>query len=329
MALFLKQWFEPYVQEIRMDSLGNLVMCRRGEGPEPRPRLLLTAHMDEIGFLVSKIEIGGFLRFTAVGGIDARILLGQEVLVLGRSDVPGVIGAKPPHLLAEEERKKAPRLEDLFIDVGLPGEQLENVVQIGDPIVLKRDPQALSGESWTGKALDDRAGLAALYVCLRSLERVRVPADIFVVATVQEELGTRGATVCTFGLIPDIGIAVDVGFGEMPGLPEEDTIAMGEGPAIALGPNIHPCIGQDLIRLAKEHHIPHQIEVAPGPTGTDARAIQISRGGVAAGLLSIPLRYMHTPVEVVQMQDIISTGRLLALFAGQLDRAYLEGMRCY
>lgn len=104
---------------------------------------------------------------------------------------------------------------------------------------------------------------------------------------------------------------------------------MGEGPAIALGPNIHPCIGQDLIRLAKEHHIPHQIEVAPGPTGTDARAIQISRGGVAAGLLSIPLRYMHTPVEVVQMQDIISTGRLLALFAGQLDRAYLEGMRCY
>jgi endoglucanase len=329
-AALVKSALCRYADEVRQDKLGNLVFYKRGEGEEgSRPRILLAAHMDEIGLMVTKTEEGGFLRFAPVGGIDPRTLVGQEVILFGRETLPGVIGAKPPHLTSAEEREKGHEPEDLYIDLALPEDKVKKLVSAGDMAVIRRESLALSGNSFVAKALDDRAGVAALLCCLRELEKLRHSADVFAVATVQEEVGVRGATVSAYGIVPDIGIAVDVSHGEMPGVPEHETSRLGKGPAICLGPNIHPMVGKELLRLAKEYRIPHQLEAIPRPTGTDARAIQITRGGIPTALISIPLRYMHTSVELVDLEDIRQAGRLLACFISTADMAFVEGLTCY
>ncbi len=319
-----------YADEVRQDKMGNVAFYKRGEGEEgKRPRILLSAHMDEIGLMVTKIEEGGFLRFAPVGGIDPRTIVGQEVILFGREAMPGVIGAKPPHLTSEEDREKGHEMETLYIDLALPEQKVRKLVAPGDLAMIKRESLALAGNTFAAKALDDRAGVAVMLCCLRGLEKMRHNADVFAVATVQEEVGVRGATVSAYGIVPDIGIAIDVTHGDMPGVPEHETSQLGKGPAICLGPNIHPKVGAELLRLAKEHRIPHQTEVSPGPTGTDARAIQVTRGGIPAALVSIPLRYMHTSVELADLEDIKQAGRLLAYFIATVDTAFVEGLKCY
>lgn len=317
-----------YADEVRQDKMGNVAFYKKGRGEEPRVKILLAAHMDEIGLMVTKVDEGGFLRFTQVGGIDPRTIVGQEVLLYGRTVLPGVIGAKPPHLVTAEEQGKGHEMDDLHIDLALPEEEVRKLVRPGDLAVIRREAIALAGNSFAAKALDDRAGVAAMLCCLHELERMHHNADVIAVATVQEEVGVRGATIAAYGIVPDIGIAIDVTHGDMPGVPETRTAGMGKGPTVTVGPNIQQKINDELIRLAKEYRIPYQVEVYPGPTGTDARAIQITRGGIPTGLVSIPLRYMHTSVELVDVEDIKHAGRLLAHFIAAVDRPFVEGLIC-
>lgn len=317
----------PYCDEVRVDALGNIIAKRSGTRPVsgPRPRFMIAAHMDEIGLIVTKIEDTGFLRFAPIGGIDPRTIVAQEVTVLSDPPLPGFIGVKPPHLLSDDEREKAIPIDEMFIDVGMDAEAVRRRVRIGDAIVIKRSFTQLRGTRVAGKALDNRTGVAAMVEAMRLLADLQHTADVYAVATVQEEVGLRGAIVSTYGIVPDMAVAVDVGFGAAPGLPEDDVIDMGKGPAIALGANIHPRLHDILVRAARLHGIPHQIEPLPTASGTDAWAMQVVGSGVPTGVVSIPLRYMHSSVEVVDVEDVRNTARLLAHAAAALTEEDAKG----
>lgn len=319
--------FSKYVDDTRTDNLGNLIFRKKGRGESP-PRLLICAHMDEIGLIITKIEENGFLRFTSLGGFDVRTLPGQEVNIYGQDTIPGIIGFKLPHLYTEQEKGQSVKMEDLFLDTGLPPKIVRSAIPVGSVAVIKRNLLILRHNTRSGKALDDRAGVAALWQCARELSKVRHEAELYLVATVQEEVGTRGAVVSTYGISPDLGLAVDVCHGDFPGATEQETSPLAKGPVVTGGPNIHPFIAEKLLNTAAEYHLPCQRDVSPGPTGTDARAIQISLEGVPTGLLSIPLRYMHTSVELVDLEDIKVAGLLLARFVAEVDRAFVEGLAC-
>jgi len=321
-----------YSDDLRLDKLGNLIALKMGESPDKeqaKPKVMLAAHMDEIGLMVTKIEDEGFIRFASVGGIDQRTLLAQEVIVHGRRDLQGVIGAKPPHVQDPDERSKSVPVEDLFIDVGMSGESVRGIVKVGDVITLNRKLVNLANRRMAGKAFDDRAGVVVLLECLKQLRSFRHTADVYAVATVQEEVGVRGAIVSAYGILPDIGIAIDVGHGDMMGVPEHKTIGLGKGPGICKGPQVHPRIYERLVEVAKEWNIDYSIEVASHPGGTDAYAIQVARTGVPSALISIPLRYMHTSVETLDESDIKASGRLLAAFIASVDAGFVGGLKCY
>ena len=319
--------FGPYADEVRVDRMGSVISLKRG-GPsgDHRPRVMLAGHMDEIGLIVSKIE-KGFLHFTSVGGIDPRVLLGQEVVVHGERPLPGVIGSRPPHVLPPEEQEKVIEMEKLFMDVGLPEEEVMERVHVGDLATIRRDLVELQGDRVAGKALDDRVGVATMLVCFHHLASLRHTWDVYGVATVQEEIGLKGAITSAYGLAPDIGVAIDATFGDMPGLSEAETLPLGKGPAIAFGPNIHPTLYETLVAVAEAQEIPYQVEPVPGGSGTDAWAMQVTREGVPTALIGIPLRYMHTSVETVSVKDIERAGRLLALFIARLDEAVLDSLK--
>lgn len=330
-AAVASRYLERYGARIRRDRLGSLIACHKGEDSGEKPfSLALVAHMDEIGAMVTKIEDGGALRFTAVGGIDPRILPGQPVEVHGRTLLKGIIGAKPPHLLSAKERRQAHKFEDLFIDIGMGKEQAEAQVRPGDLVSFDAPPLALSaGECMIGKSLDDRAGVAALVICAAELAAARHAPDIYYVASVQEEVGLRGAITAAHGLVPDLAVAIDVTFGESPGLKPPEVFKVGGGPVISMGPNFHPALVRHFEDAAAADRFTVQREADPAAGGTDAWAIQVAREGVPTALLSIPLRYMHSTVELLNMDDLNNTGRLLASFARSLDRPFVEGLACF
>lgn len=333
---------ELHCDSVRFDALGNCIAEKTGDGAtnervssgaeshgnaatSRRPRLMIAAHMDEIGLIVTKIEKRGFLRFAPIGGIDPRTLVAQEVTVLSNPPLDGFIGVKPPHLLPEDERNKAIPIEDMFIDVGLDADDVKRRIRPGDAVTIKRAFTRLRGTRAAGKAFDNRTGVVAALEAMRLLAGMRHTADVYAAATVQEEVGLRGATVSAYGIVPDVAIAVDVGFGAAPGLPEDDTIEMGKGPAIALGANVHPRLHELLVRTARLNGIPHQIEPMPAGSGTDGWAIQVVRSGIPTAVVSIPLRYMHSSVEVVDIEDVRNTARLLACTAAALTEADAKG----
>lgn len=322
---------ERYGTRIRRDRLGNLVAFKEGENPGGEPfTLALVAHLDEIGLIVTKIEEGGALRFAAVGGIDPRILPGQPVVVQGREPLRGLIGAKAPHLLTAGERRKAPNFEGLYIDLALTGEQARAQVRVGDRVSFEAPPvEMVSERSLAGKSLDDRAGVAALIICAAALAAVSHRVSIYFVASVQEEVGLRGAAAAAYHLAPDLAIAVDVTHGKVPGLSPGDAFELGGGPVISLGPNYHPALTSRLEEVARSDRFTVQREADPAVPGTDAWAIQVSREGIPCALLSIPLRYMHTTVELLDLDDLANTGRLLASFARSIDRPFVEGLSCF
>lgn len=321
--------FLKYTDKIETDVLGNVICVKKGVKSNGK-KIMLAAHMDEIGLMVKDIDENGFIKFTNVGGIDQRTLLCQEVIIHGRKKVLGIIGAKPPHLTTSEERSKALKMEDLVVDVGMSKEAIKDLIRIGDIITIKRNMTFLLNDWVAGKALDDRAGIAAMYICLQELSKMKHDIDVYCVATVQEEVGTRGAITSSYSINPEIGIAIDVGFGNTPELNKFDTIEMTKGPAITIGPNIHPNIFSKLKEVAQKNYIDYQVEVAPGRTGTDAWPMQVSREGIATGLLSIPLRYMHTSVETICISDIQKTGKLLAQFIVALNEVEIEELlSCY
>ena len=321
----VQEEFGRLANEVRTDALGNVIALKRGTGPEPRPAILLAAHMDEIGLIVSELE-EGFLHFQQVGGYDDRVLLGQEVLVHGRRVLPGIIGARPPHVLSQKERSNPVSSDKLRIDVGLSAEDLPKLVRVGDLVTMKRELIELQGDLVAGKALDDRVSIAAVALCLEELGRMRHLWDVYAVATVQEEVGVKGAITSTYHLQPDVGIALDVTWAKQPGTPDEYTYELGKGPTIGCGPNFHPKLQQALVETAEKLEMSYHLEPAARPGGTDAYAIQISREGIPAELISIPQRNMHTPVETVSIKDVERAGRLLAAFIASLDGDFLDSL---
>jgi putative aminopeptidase FrvX len=317
--------FSRHADEVRTDTLGNVIALKRGTGPEPRPAIMLATHMDEIGLIVSALE-DGFLHFQQVGGYDDRVLLGQEVMVHGRQKLPGIIGARPPHVLRSDERSKPIPYDKLLIDVGLPPDALSGLVRVGDLVTMNRQLVELQGSLVAGKALDDRVSVVAAALCLEELTRLRHRWDVHAVATVQEEVGLKGAITSTFSLQPDVGIAIDVTWARQPATPDEYTYELGEGPTIGCGPNFHPKLQDALVKTAEALEMSYHLEPLIRPGGTDAAAIQISRQGIPAALLSIPERNMHTPVETVSVKDVERVGRLLAAFIARLDDEFLASL---
>lgn len=316
----------PYCDEVQRDVFDNVIGLAKGSpAKDKRPRLMFAAHADEIGLIVTKIDKGGFLRVAPIGGIDPRAIVAQQVVVLTDPPLTGFVGVKPPHILSEAERTKGMPLEDMFIDVGLPEETVRERVRPGDMVVVRREFAQLVGGRVAGKALDNRAGVAAMIEGMRQLKGLRHVADVYPVATVQEEVGYRGAIVSAYGIVPHMAIAVDVGFGAAPGIAEQRAIQMGKGPAIARGANVHPRLFELLVDVAKTNGIPYQIEPMPAASGTDGWALQVVRSGIPTAVVSIPLRYMHTSVEVVDIEDVRNTARLLAHTAATLTEADAEG----
>lgn len=316
----------PMADEVRRDALGNVIAFKKGKG---HGKLMLAAHIDEIGLMVKKIDDRGFIRFATVGGFDYRTLVAQEVVVHGKETLKGVIGAKPPHLQAPGDQKKAYPEEEFYIDIGLSCEKVKELVRIGDLITINRDVQKLTGQRYAGKSFDDRACVVMLTACLERLTEINHNLDVYLVATVQEEVGTRGAAVAAFGIDPDLAIAVDVCHGEFPGVRADRGFGLGKGPVISMGPDTHPKILEKLKEVADNAKIPYQLEASTSAGGTDAWAIQVAREGVACSLVSLPLRYMHTSVETLDLQDIKEGGRLLAEFALKADRQFVEGLPCF
>lgn len=321
-------YFLKYCDEAYCDSFGNLVAVKKGEQTEGQQlKIALVAHIDEIGALVNGIEEGGFLRFAPIGGLDARLLPGQLVTIHGRKPLSALIGATAPHLLQEEDRAKTVPVEKLFIDTGLVEKKVRELIRIGDTISFDCTPQVTNnGKYITGKALDNRAGLAALLYCADELQELRHRADIIFIASLQEEVGLRGAITAAYNLKPDLAVAVDVTHGDIPGVDDSKTFKLGDGPALAVGPNFHPFLAKALQAQAKECNIAYQVEPIPGHSGTDAWAFQISREGIPTALLSIPLRYMHSPVEMLALEDLKNSGRLLAAFTARLNADTLKEM---
>jgi endoglucanase len=266
----------------------------------------------------------GFLRIARVGGTDRRVLLGLEVTVHGRRDLPGVVATRPPHVTSEEERKKNVPMDEIFVDVGLPEDEVRELVSIGDLISIRREMSELKNRRVSGKAMDDRACVAAITLALEQLNRVEHAWDVFAVATVQEETGLKGAIAAAYGVAPDLAVALDVTFGRQPGVRKEGSFPLGSGPTIGIGPNFHPGLMKRLEEVAKAHEIPYSMDPIPGRSGTDAWAIQVTREGVPTALVSIPTRYMHHPVETLDAQDVERAGRLLAAFIAELEAGFLN-----
>jgi endoglucanase len=286
---------------------------------------MLAAHMDSIGLMVSDI-VDGYLRVTEIGGLDARVLPGQPVTVHGQRELAGLLVQPPPHSLPQDGRKGPVALEHLLVEVGLSERQVDRLVRPGDLISFRQEPIDLQGDRVAGHSLDNRASLAALTVCLRELQRREHSWDVVAVATTQEEETMVGALTSAYQLQPSLAVAVDVTWARGPGLPEHRTFPVGEGPTNGWGPNIHPGVHEALKQAANRVEIPLTKEILPKHSGTDAYAMQVAREGIPTGLVSIPLKYMHTPVEVISMKDVERAGRLLAEFACGLDADFMSGL---
>ncbi|CAN5542640.1 M42 family metallopeptidase [soil metagenome] len=311
------------VDEVRTDRLGNLLGVRNGDGP----RVMLCAHMDSIGFLVSHIDDEGYLRISPVGGFDPRTLVMQRVLVSGKNDHVGLLGpaTKPIHLLPKEERDKAPTLDDFFVDLMLPAEEVKAEVSIGDFVTLLRDPLT-TDRAVTAPYLDDRLGV---YILLEALRQVRdTSVEIYAVVSVQEEVGVRGAATSAFGIEPDIGVALDITIAaDLPGADKgRHTGALGAGASIGVmdsGSISDPRLVRTFRDLAESNGIAYQLEVWLGG-GTDAGAMQLSRAGVPVITISTPVRYVHTANEMALAHDIDATVELVARFLESASDVSLE-----
>jgi len=314
---------DRFAERTWADSHGNSFAVVNEGGT---PRVMLAGHADEIGLMITYIDDNGYLSFAGIGGWDPQVLPGQRVLIQGMTGpILGVIGRKPIHLLEEEERKKVVKIEDLWIDIGAKDkEDVASLVEIGDPAVLDYSFAELRNDLVVSRGFDDRVGAFLVLEAARLVAAMNPKASVYAVATVQEEVGLRGARTSAFGIDPQVGIAVDVGFAtDTPGMDKEKKkvgeVTMGKGPIIARGPNINPKLFKLFVETAKEKKIPYQIEGAPRGTGTDANAIQLTRAGVATGLISVPNRYMHSPCEIVHLGDLENIARLIAHTVVRID----------
>jgi endoglucanase len=308
----------PLVDEVTIDPMGNVMGIRRCGNPNAK-RVQLDAHLDEVGMVVTGYEEGGFLRFTQLGGIDPRILPGREVTILAENSLFGMVTAKAPWLYEGDE---ATPMQELAVDTGLTDAEMKRQIPIGTPISYREPCFALGEYQLASKSMDDRSCFAIILRTLELLQGEPLDVDLYAVGSCCEETGGQGAVVSTYAIHPDCAVALDVTFGKTPDAPDKG-FALGSGPAIGLGPNIAWWMADRLRTKAKEAGIPYSEEVMAGETGTNGWEIQISREGVPTAILSLPERYMHTPLEVIDRRDLERCAQLLAAFLRDLGKEVL------
>ncbi len=311
---------ESFADETSVDTNGNSVARLRGSGP----KVVIEGHIDEIGLMVTHVDGEGFVWFRPIGGWDDQVLTGQRVRIMAANGpVTGVIGRKPAHLLSADDRGKASRIKDLWIDIGATsGDQAKEHIATGDPVVIEQPIVDLGNNLIAGRGVDNRMGAWVALETLRALADQRPAADVYALAAVQEEITFLGAHTSAFALEPDVAIVLDVTHAT--DHPDSDKRGQGEikiggGPVLARGSAVNPVVYQRLAELARRNEIPFAVDATPRSTGTDADAIAPARGGVPTGVVSVPNRYMHSPNEVISLDDLDAAVRLIALFVRDLE----------
>ncbi len=305
----IAKMFSEYCDEVKIDPLGSVIAVRHC-GAYNAPRLMIEAHCDEIGLMVTSITENGYLTFANVGGVDERTLPQTEVTVHGKKDIWGVIGIKPAYLL---EQGKTVKIKDMAVDTGLDAETVREIISVGDSITLAQSVGTLGKKQFSGKSLDDRASVAAIMSVMKKIKDADLNIDVYAVAAVQEEVGCRGGKTTAYGINPDMAVAIDVCHGVTPDN-SDNAFEVGTGTVLSVGPNLHPKLTDALFATAKAHNIKVSTDVDGGNTGTDAWEIQTARDGIPTALLSIPLKYMHTSVETLAVSDVKATAKLLEQF---------------
>lgn len=310
-----------FADDVRTDVMGNVIGTINAGGS---PRVMLAGHCDEIGFMVRHISDEGYIYVSPIGGVDRQVAIGQRVVIHNkRGPVRGLFGRKAIHLLSDDERKKVPEFHEMWIDIGVKtkDEALAKVA-LCDPVVFAAGFELLGEDYALSRAFDDKMGTFVVTEALRLLAAEKLKAAVHAVSTVQEEIGLRGAITSTFGIEPEVGIAVDVGHAQdYPGADKVKggDVKLGGGAILHRGANINPVVAQGLIDAAEAEGIPYQMLAAPAGTGTDANTMQVSRGGVATGLVGVALRYMHTPGEILSLTDLENAAKLIAAYIRRLE----------
>jgi endoglucanase len=314
-----------FADDVRTDTHGNVIAA---VNPGGALRVMLAGHCDEIGFVVTYVDDDGFLWFSPIGGFDATIVPGQRVHVhTAAGTLLGVVGRRPIHVIRPEDRSRGVDLKDLWIDIGVAdGMEAREVVAIGDPVTIAQGLECLRGNLVVSRALDNKVGAFIVAETLRKVSAARPRAAVYGVSTVQEEIGLRGARTSTYSIDPHVGIAIDVTWAtDHPGMKEDrkraGEMVLGRGIVITRGANVNPIVFQRLVRAAREAGMPYQVRAVAGGTGNDGNAMQISRAGVAIGVVGVPLRYMHTPVEIISLADLETAIAVLAGFLLDLDES--------
>lgn len=310
----ISEMFKPYSDSVRLDALGSVIAVKKCKKPNA-PKIMLEAHMDEIGLIVKSITDEGYIRFSNVGGVDPRILPSSEVVIHGETDIDGIVGIPPK---ASGDTQKSYKLTDLLIDTGLSSEEVRSMISVGDSITLPQSVGELCDGQFSSKTMDDRASVAAILKVMQDIRGADLNCDVYAVCAVQEEVGCRGGKTTSYGIMPDMAIAIDVTHGITPDN-SENAVAVGNGTAMSKGPNIHPKLVERLERTAIENSIGYAVEIDGGATGTDAWEIQVSGGGIPVALMSIPLKYMHTSVETLAISDVTDTARVITEFIKGLE----------
>ncbi len=321
-ANVFREYVRDFADDVSTDVMGSV--HARVKGTCGAPPVMLAGHMDEIGFLVNYITSEGYLTLKPVGGIDSHLLPGKRVHVHTRKGpILGVLGRMPIHLLEEDERKQVVKLHKMFVDLGMPADDVKKRVRVGDAVTFSTGFEKLGKSMAVSRGFDDKVGAwVAAEVVRRVREAGGAPGDVIAVATAQEEVGLRGGIASAYSVDAAVGIAVEVGHAT--DYPDVDKrrhgdIRCGSGPIIARGANINPVVFERLVQAAEADKIPYQVDAEPRATGTDANPMQIARGGKAVGLVSVPLRYMHTPTEVLSLEDLERTAALVTGFVMRLD----------
>ena len=319
---YFAELFRPYVDEVTVDSMFNVIAHRRGTGP----KVMLCAHLDEIALMVTHIEDDGSVRFRGVGGVDPRILPGSRVWVHGRDGkLFGTIGALPPHLMSAEDRANNYKMENLHIDLGMSADSVKAQVRVGDLVTFNAKLTELANGQVSGKSIDDRGCIAIMLRAAERLTRMQCDADVYFVCTTQEEVGSQGARTAAFRIAPDLAVVLDVDHASTPGSPADATVPL-DAPCITHGPYIQPKLCKRLLDCAKAHHVKVNSFVSNRATATDVDDVNVTRGGVPCVLISLPLKYMHTSVETISMDTLEEAARLVAHFVSELDASWEDDL---
>lgn len=314
----IREAFRPFADETRIDAMSSVHATQKAFGAVKKPlRVAVFAHSDEIALIVKAIDDRGFLKVHRIGGVDPRVLPACDVTVHGKQTLFGVCGAKPPHLQTEDERGKAVKLDEIAVDVGLPADEVKALVSVGDIVTFNAPLVELDSGRIAGKTMDDRACVAIELMAAEMLSRMKPACEVVFVASSQEEVGCKGAATSAYALRPDIAIALDVTHAPQPGADALDVVPI-DKPAIAQGPNLHPRLTERALKLAKHWGIEYSVDICPTTTGTDAYATQITAGGIPSLLLQLPLKYMHTTVELCDTAAMRRCAQWIAAFVMDL-----------